>query len=230
MARNHPALTGFLDAVVFRYSSYDTPLWARNNTTDGRWHRAGDGATQYLTLHPDGAWAELARAEALKTDEELSLVQMPIWALRLSQQAIVDYSTFDHSEAAGFAPDALIDDEYVRCQEEGLRLRRLGYCGVAAPSAALPGVTNITIFGRRMASTWGSSTRLASSVPTCVVAVGAPASGLADRVRHFGLPHSGFAAYVEGLAAETRLEQLQLDEPGTQRDRFGLIDESEEKT
>jgi hypothetical protein len=178
-----------------------------------------------MSLEPDGAWAELARAENLLTDAEMTLVRMPIWALRLNQQNLVNYSTFDTSEAAGFAPDALVDDDYSRCQAEGRRLRDLGYAGVVAPSAALPGVSNVTVFGRRMLGTWNVPTRLASSVPGCVVAVGAPPSGLATRVRYFGQQHDGFAAYVEGRAEDARLEYFRTEEPEDTHRRFGSLDE-----
>lgn len=58
---SQPPLTGYPSTAAFRYTSYDTPFWSRNNREDGRRHRVGDGATQYLPLHPDGAWTELAR-------------------------------------------------------------------------------------------------------------------------------------------------------------------------
>lgn len=225
MARDRPALTGLLDAIAFRYSSYDSPLWARNNTVAGRWHRVGDGATQYLSLHPDGAWAELARSEDLRSDEDLGLVRMPIWALRINQQNLVDYTNFETAEAAGVPAEALVDDDYARCQEEGRRLRDLGYAGVVTPSAALPGVTNVTLFGRRMLSTWGSPSKLSSSIPGCVVAVGSPPLGIAVRTRYFGTSHAGLIAYADGVAETVRLEQFTHEEPEAHQRRFGNRDE-----
>jgi len=229
MARERPALTGILDTVAFRYSSYDTPLWSRNNTVAGRWHRVGDGATQYVTLHPDGAWAELARAEDLRTDADLRTVRMPIWALMINQQNLVDYTSFEKAEAVDFSAEALVDDDYTRCQDEGRQLRDLGYAGVVAPSAALPGTLNVTIFGRRMLSTWGSTTRLASSVPGCVVAVGAPPLGISSRVRYFGAAHAGLVGYEEGLVDNVRVEQFRPEEPEAQHRRFGSLDDSLEE-
>jgi hypothetical protein len=55
----------------------------------------------------------------------------------------------------------------------------------------------VTIFGRRVLSTWGQPTRLASAIPACVVAAGGPAPGLADRVRHYGASHTGYDAFIE---------------------------------
>ena len=223
--RDVPPLTGHLGTIVFRYSSYDTPLWARNNRDAGRWHSIGDGATQYMALDPEGAWAELARAENLRTDQEFELVRIPIWGLRLSQQGLVDYSSFEKTEAAGFSPDALIDDDYRLCQLEGKRLRELGYAGVVAPSAALPGATNVTIFGRRMLSSWNAPSRLASSIPGCIVAVGHAPPGIAERTRHFGEEHAGLAAHLDGRAEATRLEQFSIDEPEEQRRRRGRLED-----
>lgn len=193
-----PPATRLDGVAAFRYSSYETPFWARANTLPGRWHRAEDGPTQYLSLAPEGAWAELARREDLRSDEELSLVHMPIWAAVVTQQQVADYRDFGDAEGAGFAAQALVDDDYARCQDEGRRLRSLGFAGVLAPSAALPGAVNLTLFGPRLWSTWGVPTRLASDIPACVVAVGAPAPGLAARVRYRGAAHAGWRAYASG--------------------------------
>lgn len=199
--------------VGFRYSSYDTPFWARNNRSPGRWHLTSDGATQYLALHPDGAWAELARRENLRAEDELALVHMPIWAALLNEGRLADYSTFDKAHEAGFPPDALIDDNYERCQAEGHRLRQAGFGGVLAPSAALPGVVNVTLFGRRVLATWSAPTRLASSISAAVVAVGCPPEGLAPRVRHFGEVHTSHLAWAE-IEAESRADEDHLDDDG----------------
>jgi hypothetical protein len=105
-----------------------------------------------------------------------------------------------------------VDDDYTRCQAEGARLRELGYAGVVAPSAALPGFTNVTVFGRRMLSTWGTPSRLASSIPACIAAVGRPAPGLASRVRHIGMSHSAYEAYLDQRAEDVRIERLHVEE------------------
>lgn len=201
-------ITGFFGQTVFRYANYDTPFWSRNNTSAGRWHVPGDGATQYLSLHPDAAWADLIRAENLRGEDEAELVRMRIWTVHLTQSNIVDYSTFTKAEAAGFPPDALVDDDHRRCQEHGLLLRKQGRAGVLAPSAALPGGLCVTLFGRKMKSTWGSETRLVSSIPACVVAVGGPPAGLIERVRYRGDPHVGYLAYVGQRSESAVLEDL----------------------
>jgi hypothetical protein len=192
--------TKFVD-VAFRYSNYDTPFWVRPNPDEGRWHRQGDGPTQYLSVTVEGAWAELMWAESLRAEAEVALVRMSMWVAELELHRIADYRTFEEAGRAGFPPDALIDEDYSRCQEEGGRLRDAGYQGVLAPSAALPGSLNLTLFGPRIASRWGSQPALASSIPATKIAVGSPPEGIVARVRHRGEPDPAYEAY---LAAQRR--------------------------
>lgn len=181
--------------IAWRYSDYDTPFWARANTRSGRWNVAHAVAVQYLTLEPNAAWAELIRAERLTTEEEVETVRMPIWVARVNE-TLVDYSTFAKAEDAGFAPDALIDDDWTRCQAEGERLRHLGYRGVLTPSAALPGATNVTIFGARILWDWNRAPALASALAATVAAVGSPPQRLVSHVRRIGDAHSGYDEYA----------------------------------
>jgi RES domain-containing protein len=195
MAREKPPPVVDVNTIAHRYSSYDTPFWARENTQLGRWHGRGDGATQYLSLSTDGAWAELIRNEELTTEDEVAMVSVQMWVVAVNLAMIVDYSTFEQAEAAGFDPEALVDDAHARCQHEGARLRQLGYNGVLAPSAALPGAINLTLFGARMASTWNRPPLLASSLPASVITKGAPPPGLLAQVRKIGATHRGLVAY-----------------------------------
>jgi RES domain-containing protein len=187
-------LTTFSD-VAFRYSDYDTPFWARANTSPGRWHSSGEPATQYLCTAVDGAWAELIRAEELITEESVAQVRMPMWVARVDQKMIADYSSFEAADNAGFAADALIDEDWHRCQEEGRRLRDAAVAGVLAPSAALPGVVNLTLFGPRYATSFDSPHRLASAITAHVIAVGAPPPGVVAQVRQHGQQHAGYHAW-----------------------------------
>jgi len=194
MAPSRIPTIGFRD-IAYRYSNYDTPFWARANTRPGRWHVPGDGPTQYLSLSTDAAWAELIRAEDLRDEREVALVSMPIWQARIDQAAVVDYSDFGTAEAAGFAPDALVDDDHARCQREGRRLRGIGYTGVLAPSAALAGESSLTLFGARLAIAWSSTPHLVSTIPSAVLTRGAPPAGMIARARLYGQPHAGLADY-----------------------------------
>lgn len=195
MAREKRPLVVDVDTIAHRYSSYDTPFWARENTQPGRWHAYRDGPTQYLSLSTDGAWAELMRNEELTMEDEVAMVSVQMWAVAVNLAMIVDYSTFEQADAAGFDPEALVDEDDARCQQEGARLRQLRYNGVLAPSAALPGAINLTLFGARMASTWNRPPLLASSLRASVITKGAPPPGLLIQVRKIGAPHTGLVAY-----------------------------------
>lgn len=195
MGRKDPDPIEFTEEA-FRYSDYDTPLWARANTQDGRWHVARVSPTQYFGVTPDACWADLIRHENLRTEHELAMVRMQLWVLQLSEQRIADYSAFEKAEAAGFPPDALIDDDWGRCQAEGDRLRSLGYRGVLAPSAALPGDLVLTLFGGRRAVGWDDDPLVASAIPAKVVTVGAPPAGLLGRVTYFGEEHPEYVTYA----------------------------------
>jgi RES domain-containing protein len=190
-----PTSTQF-DELGFRYSNYDTPFWVRPNSESGRWHRIDDGPTQYLSTTVEGAWAELIRAEDLRSEQEVALVRMPMWVANVHVQPIADYATFEKSEAAGFSPDALIDDDYSRCQEEGMRLRTAGFQGVLAPSAALPGAVNLTLFGPRIASSWQRRPLLASAVSATRIAVGSPPDGIVQLVRYRGEGHDSYEEFL----------------------------------
>jgi RES domain-containing protein len=184
-----------LAATFFRYSSYDVPFWIRANTTDERWHSAGDGATQYLSATADGAWAELIRNENLRSEGDLALVAMPFWQAQIDQGHIADYGDFEKADRAGFDPESLITDDHAACQEEGRRLRAAGFAGVLYPSAALPGEQNIALFGPKILLPWGAARRLASGIPATQITVGSPPSVLLPRVRHVGARHAGFSEY-----------------------------------
>lgn len=184
-------------------TTYDVPLWARPNRRDGRWNVAGRRCTQYFCLDPDSPYAEVIRHQGLRTEEEeASLLTLQLWEARLHEAAIVDYSEFALAEAAGFPPEALVDDDLERCQAEAEYLIEHQARGVLAPSAALPGATCLTLFGPRVEVPWESEPALASEVPVRRVgSKGPPPPGLVARVRHYGDVHTGLAEY---LAAKER--------------------------
>jgi RES domain len=186
----------------FRYANYDTPFWSRPNTLPGRWHLPGDGPTQYLSLSPAGAWAELIRHEDLHTEDEVAQVRTKLWIVELNAGNLADYGSFDLALTAGFDPGALVDEDYTRCQEEGARLRSLGYRGVVAPSAALPGAINVTLFGARYSIRWMVQPVTASAIPAAIAAIGAPPPGIVARVRHHGESHESLRHYKLAKDAE----------------------------
>jgi RES domain-containing protein len=204
MPRNAPILHPW-EGTAYRATTYDVPLWVRPNRRGGRFNVAGEGCTQYLCLEADPPYAEMIRHEQLKTEAEAQLLRINLWEAALHEAAIVDYSTFELAEAAGFPPDALVDDDYERCQDEAKWLIEQGARGLLSLSAALPGHTNLTLFGPRVEVSWGAATNLSAQVPVRRIGgKGAPPVGLVDQVRQFGQPHSGFDEY---LASKSRVKR-----------------------
>jgi RES domain-containing protein len=193
------------DDVAFRWSDYDVPLWTRPNSGGLRWNRVRQHPTQYLSLTPEGSWAELIRAENLRTSADLQLVSMPMWVLQIAETNLADYSTFEKAQAAGFPPEALVSEDYERCEAEADRLRKRGFRGVLAPSAALPGTVNLTLFGRRLTVPWDhpESHLMASFIRAKQLAVGRPPDELLTRVRQHGEPHTLLKSYLASKRSST---------------------------
>ncbi|HEY2282135.1 MAG TPA: RES family NAD+ phosphorylase [Solirubrobacteraceae bacterium] len=182
--------------VAYRATSYDVPLWVNPNRRDGRWNMAGRRPTQYMSLNAESPFAEILRHEDLRTDEDASHYSATIWQLQVDDSLIVDYSTFELADAAGFKAEALVSDDHERCQAEAEWLANEGARGLLSPSAALPGNVNLTLFGARVAVPWNTTAELASSIPTQRLTTGHPPNGLAARVRYFGQPEPRLEAYL----------------------------------
>ncbi|MEN3282030.1 MAG: hypothetical protein V7607_3170 [Solirubrobacteraceae bacterium] len=177
------------EIVAFRYANYDTPFWVRSNTMSGRWNLAEEAPTQYWALSSDAAWAELMRSEGLRTEADLELVRMPLWACRIGASLLVDLNDPRRRDEFGIAEVALVSDDWTACQELGPTLRQQ-FMGVIAPCAALLGHSNLTLFGARRAIEWISQPKLASTIRTSKVAIGRPPSSLIGRVQHHPPPES----------------------------------------
>ncbi len=186
--------------TAYRVTTYDEPLWVDPNRRSGRWNVAGDGCTQYLCLDAEAPYAEMLRAEDLRTEQEARMYQSTIWQLRVDEGAIVDYSTFDLAERAGFDPEALIEDDFGRCQAEARRLRELGVRGILSPSAALSGSLSLTLFGPRHPADRDFTVQLASMVPAQRLAIGHAPAGLVERVTFRGQPHAGYDEWISQKA------------------------------
>jgi RES domain-containing protein len=185
------------EGTAYRATTYDVPLWVRPNRRDGRWNKAGNGCTQYFCLDADAPYAEMIRHQQLKTEDEAATLRVWLWEVRLHGAAIVDYSTFELAEAAGFPADALVDDNHERCQHEAVWLQENRARGVLAPLAARPGSISLTLFGPRVEVTWDTTTQLSAEVPVRRIGgKGAPPTGLVADVRHFGKPHPTLEAFV----------------------------------
>lgn len=175
------------------------------NRRSGRWNTAGDGIpTQYATLDPEAPFAEILRHEDLRREEDAAHYSATLWQLRVTSALIVDYGTFELADAAGFPPAALVEDDQERCRAEARRLIERGARGLLSPSAALPGSTNLTLFGARVAVPWDSAAELTSAIPARRLATGRPPPGLTARTRYFGQPEPLLAEYLRAVGGGGR--------------------------
>lgn len=175
------------------------PLRVAANRRSGRWNIAHTGTVQYLCLDAQAPFAEKIRHESLRTEAEAATYRVTLWELEVNEGIVVDYSTFERAEAAGFPPDALVDDDRERCQREAQRLMGLGARGVLSPSASLPGSVNLTLFGQRVEVRWGAKPGVSSAVPAQKLVTGQPPLGLLDQVRFFGDTHSSLEQHFVKL-------------------------------
>jgi len=141
--------------MCFRQVSPEWPPLYHNAGTpapdqeSGRWHRVGEGYAQYLSLAPLGAWAECARYHSLRSAAQAREMRRNLWLVFVRESRIADLSTFDHYEACGLDPAIAVHPDHTASQALGDALRAAGFRGVLSPSAALPGVMNLTVFGER---------------------------------------------------------------------------------
>lgn len=200
MPRDRPTVIQWA-GLAYRTTTYDVPLWVEPNRRDGRWNIAGHGCTQYFCLDPEAPYAEKLRYESLRTDDDATTYRASLWQARIDEASVVDYSTFEKAEAAGFPAEALVEDDHERCQAEATWLVSHGVTALLTPSAALPGSTNVTIFGPRVEISWTTERRLTSQMPVQKLSTGAPPAGLADRVRYFGEEHALLKQYLTDRSA-----------------------------
>lgn len=193
-----------VDRVAFRWADYDTPFWARPNRSAGRWNALGDGPTQYWCLDPLAPWAELIRHEDLREEADLDLLRATLWAARWSVGPLADLGTFESAAAWGVAARVLVDDDQRACRALAAELRALGFAGLLAPSAALPGSVTLVVFRPRILAPFDANPRLSAYVPAEVAAIGRPRRGLAGRVRPLGARHAGAEEFRQRSAAAAR--------------------------
>lgn len=187
--------------VAYRVTSYDVPLRVSANRRPGRWNFSGSGTTQYACLDVEAPFAEMLRHENLRGESEAAMFRATLWQLQVNEGVVVDYSTFEKAERAGFPPEALVDDDHELCQREAQRLDSLGAGGILSPSAALAGSVNLTLFGPRVPIAWDANVKISTAIPAQALATGTPPKGLADRVRYFEEPHPDLAAYLAAREA-----------------------------
>jgi hypothetical protein len=114
----------------------------------GRWHRQGEAYAQYLSLHPLGAWAECARYYSIRSAAFAREQQRNMWIVLAKETDVANLSTFDRYANCGLDPRVAVAS-HRESQALADDLRSAGFRGVLSPSAALPDVVNLTIFGQR---------------------------------------------------------------------------------
>lgn len=192
----------------FRIAAWDTPLRANANRHPGRWNRAGAPATQYISLHPLGPWAEYLRWHDIRTWERAREVRLGVWVIRHDDAEIFDV-TFESAPRLGLHADDLVDDDWTACQEAAERLRgdRSAPKVLRTPSAALPGTTNIVILEPRVGIPYSATPLDRVDLPVSLAAAGArPPQSLLPLVRYRDQPHAELEAWRRG-------ERFQLVEP-----------------
>ena len=189
-----------MEIVGYRWADYDTPLWSNPNRSPGRWHAVGDEPTQYWALHPLGPWAEHARAQHITEPDDLANISSRVWAARF-ELATGSVCRIDFDTASSFAlnPAQLVGDDFGPCQQLARNLRS-GYRGLIVPSAALPGTSNLVLFGPRAMSPYELDAPDDDlDVPTSLISEhGGPPSSLFEIVCHRGRPHAGLTAWRAG--------------------------------
>ncbi len=168
--------------TAFRYCSYDVPFWPSPNTRDGRWNLAGDPPTQYWSLTPEAAWAELIRAEDLQSEEELDQVRMPFWICRVPVMGVIDLREEAQQDHYDLHRSAQMAEDWTACQQAAAAVRRDGV-GVITFSAALERHWNLSLFGPKRMIDWRTTPALASTIPAVLASLGRPPTGLLELVR-----------------------------------------------
>jgi hypothetical protein len=195
--------------TTFRLANYETPLWAVENFSAGRYNHADGGYTQYLSLHPLTPWAELLRNEDRRTRDRVLLMRYPLWVIRVELAERPLELTFDSADGLGLDPAELVADDQTPCRAWAQRRRRAGPSAFLAPSAALPGTTNLVVLEPRVMTSWSAEPFDEQDWPVSLAAQdGRCPEGLWDLVHFRGArtPHAALAAWSRGT-------EFVLDEP-----------------
>jgi RES domain-containing protein len=194
--------------VGYRVASYRTPVRDTPSNEPGRFHTAGSPPAQYLCLHPLGPSAEVVRHARLDAADQLAVLALRIWALRIDLPDDLPELTYRNcGEVAGLTPEQLVGDDYASTQLAAEALRESGANGFIFPSAALPGTRNVVLFGERVAIGYQDDSLDDWEVPASMTTSrGAPPVSLHRLVRRIGHPHAE-------LEAAQRGEPFRFDEP-----------------
>lgn len=143
-----------MEIVAFRLANYETPLWAVENFSAGRYNRSDSGYTQYLSLHPLTPWAELLRNEDRRTRQSALRMRYSLWAIRVQVEQEPFGLSFESAAAFGLRAKDLVADDHTPCRELAQAFRERGPKAFIAPSAALPGTQNLVVLEPRVLAPW----------------------------------------------------------------------------
>lgn len=196
-----------LQAVAFRLAAYETPLWATPNFSPGRYNAAGDGCTQYLSLHPMTPWGELLRNEDRRDRDQALLLRTPLWAVKILLEEDPFDVTFDTASDVGITAEDLVSDDHSACRALAQRFRQDagGPRAFVAPSAALPGTRNLVLLDPFVALSYELSPVAPEDLPVAMVAQdGRCPDGLWNLVHYRGTPtiHPALDAWQSGEVFE----------------------------
>jgi RES domain len=190
-----------MEVVAFRLANYETPLWSVENFSAGRYNAAGSGSTQYLSLHPLTPWAELLRNEDRRTRDRAVLMRYPLWAIRAQFQDEPFHLTFDNAGDVGISPDDLVADDQRPCRALAESFRSGGPRVFTAPSAALPGTTNLIVLEPHVLVSFNQVPLDEIDWPGSVTSQdGRCPDGLWEAVHYWAAPtkHPGLATWERG--------------------------------
>lgn len=182
--------------TAYRLANWDTPLWASPNRRPSRY--VADGRiVQYWSLHPLTPWAEMLRYHDVRVADEARELYLRPWVAELELPRDTIEVEFATAVAQGLDPDALVDEDHARCQRWAARL---DVPAMLVPSAALPGTTNVVVFGPRVRMRYGQvPVDVEVDVPCDPVAdLANVVQGLLASVRWRGTPHAGYEAWRAG--------------------------------
>lgn len=175
--------------VAYRHAAYDSPWWANSDSRHGRFHRALEHPTQYLSLHPFGPAAEMLRHNVGPAGmNDTDTVVLNLWAMIIEADGIIDIN-FDNCAGFGITPEELVGDDYGPTQALAGQLR--GHAsGISVPSAALPGTENLVLFGPRVTHPYLITPITPEECRTGHLTDGGRSPGeVVDLVRWIGTPH-----------------------------------------
>jgi len=193
--------------VVYRANAHPDAMWSVPSPA-GRFNPAGAGPTQYFAEHPLGALAERIRSverhfgRRLQAGDPLySTLSAHLWVLKVDVSEMFEL-TFSTAHLVDLTANQLVEDDFTHTQRAGERYGRLAASFPKLwryPSAALPGTTNIVVFGARRMVAYNLKPTSRMQIPGSLGAarVAAPVE-LAGVMRHFGEPHAGLDAWVSG--------------------------------